>query len=239
MLFSSHCSDFCRVPIIDYHLHCTTCSYDLCLSCCKDIRRASKPSVNEELDDISLATNNSDKEPKSARLTRLNFIEKFSSWKADHDGSIQCPPKENGGCGSCILTLKRIFKMNWVAKLVKNVEEMVNGCKINNCGDSEETGGSLNLLQAANRENDSDNFLYNPSSEDLKSEGIKNFRMQWSKRKPVIVKEVFDDSAMTMWDPMTIWKGIKETAEEKSKDAKRVLKAVDCTDGTEVCRLML
>ncbi|XP_047971298.1 lysine-specific demethylase JMJ25 isoform X2 [Salvia hispanica] len=197
------CCDFCRVPIIDYHLHCTTCSYDLCLSCCKDIRRASKPSVNED-------------------------------WKADHDGSIQCPPKENGGCGSCILTLKRIFKMNWVAKLVKNVEEMVNGCNINNCGDSEETGGSLNLLQAANRENDSDNFLYNPSSEDLKSEGIKNFRMQWSKRKPVIVKEVFDDSAMTMWDPMTIWKGIKETAEEKSKDAKRVLKAVDCTDGTEV-----
>ncbi|KAL1567379.1 lysine-specific demethylase JMJ25-like [Salvia divinorum] len=228
------CCDFCRVPIIDYHLHCTTCSYDLCLSCCKDIRGASTPSVNEELDDISLETNNSDQRPNSTRLTQLNFIEKFSSWKADHDGSIQCPPKENGGCGSCILTLKRIFKMNWVAKLVKNVEEMVNGCKINNCGDTEETGGSLRLLQAANRENDIDNFLYYPSSEDLKSEGIKNFRMQWSKRKPVIVKEVCDDSAMTMWDPMTIWKGIKETAEEKSKDAKRVLKAVDCTDGTEV-----
>lgn len=237
----SRCSDFCRIPIIDYHRHCTNCSYDLCLSCCKDIREASTASVNQELNDIALETNDGDKGPYRARLTQvqLNLFKRFSSWKADLDGSIQCPPKANGGCGSSILTLKRIFKMNWVAKLVKNVEEMVNGCNINSSSDSEEIGGSLRLLQAANRENDSNNFLYYASSEDLKSEGIKDFRMQWSRRKPVIIKEVCDDSAMTLWDPIAIWKGIKETTEEKAKDANRILKAVDCTDWTEVCRLML
>ncbi|XP_057797479.1 E3 ubiquitin-protein ligase JMJ24-like [Salvia miltiorrhiza] len=230
------CCDFCRIPIIDYHRHCTNCSYDLCLNCCKDIREASTPSVNEELNDIALETNDCDKGTGCARLThmQLNLLKRFSSWKADHDGSIHCPPKAYGGCGSSILTLKRIFKMNWVAKLVKNVEEMVNGCRINNSGDSEETGGSPRLLQAANTEDDSDKFLYCPSSEDLKSEGIKDFRMQWSRRKPVIIKEVCDDSAMTNWDPMAIWKGIKETAEEKMKDAKRIFKAVDCTNWTEV-----
>ncbi|KAH6795427.1 hypothetical protein C2S51_036413 [Perilla frutescens var. frutescens] len=232
------CCDFCRIPIIDYHRHCTTCSYDLCLSCCKDIREASTPSVNEESNDIVFETNGSDKAmgPECVRLSRmqLNSFKRFSSWKTNHDGSIQCPPKAYGGCGSSVLTLKRIFKMNWVAKLVKNVEEMVNGCEINSSGDSEETGGSVRLLQAANRENDSDNFLYYPSSEDLKIDGIKDFRMHWSRRKPVIIKGVCDASAITIWDPMAMWKGIKETAEEKVKDANRIVKAVDCTDWTEV-----
>lgn len=214
------------------------CSYDLCLSCCKDIRKASIPSVDKEFE-----TNESDKVtvPECVRLTdvQLNSFKRFSSWKADQDGSIQCPPKANGGCGSSILTLKRIFKMNWVAKLMKNVEEMVNGCKIYTSGESEETGGSGRLFQAANRENHSDDFLYYPSSEDLRSEGIKDFRMHWSRKKPVIIKEVCDDSAMTIWDPMAIWKGIKETAEEKTKDSNRILKAVDCTNWSEVCRLLL
>ncbi|KAL0310655.1 UNVERIFIED_CONTAM: Lysine-specific demethylase [Sesamum angustifolium] len=43
----------CWIPIIDYHRHCTNCSYDLCLSCCNDIREASKPSVKEETNPIA------------------------------------------------------------------------------------------------------------------------------------------------------------------------------------------
>lgn len=201
------------------------------------------PSVKEEMNHIDSRTDDKDKVIVSERVrlldVQLNSFEKFANWKSNRDGSIQCPPKAYGGCGSSLLTLKRIFKMNWVAKLVKNVEEMVNGCKINNSGNPEETGVSLRLLQAARRENDSDNFLYNPSSEDLKNEGIKEFRMHWSRGKPVIVKEVCDASAMAIWDPMVIWKGIKETAEEKMKDANRTVKAIDCFDWTEVCQLLL
>lgn len=168
---------------------------------------------------------------------QLNSFEKFASWKANIDGSILCPPKDYGGCGSSLLTLKRIFKMNWVAKLVKNVEEMVNGCKISNSGNPQESEVSLKLCQAAHRENDIDNFLYCLSSEDLKNEGIKDFRMQWSRGKPVIIKEVCDASAMTIWDPMVILTGIKQTTEEKIKDANRIVKAVDCNDRTEVDQL--
>ncbi|KAI3466663.1 hypothetical protein Pfo_023326 [Paulownia fortunei] len=232
------CCDFCRIPIIDYHRHCTNCSYDLCLSCCKDIREASKPSIKEEINHIAGGTDDKDKVMVSKRVklsdVQLNSFEKFADWKANSDGSIPCPRKAYGGCGSSLLTLKRIFKMNWVAKLVKNVEEMVSGCKIDNSGNPEETGVCLKLCQAAHRENDSDNFLYYPSSEDLKNEGIKDFRMHWSRGKPVIVKEVCDASAMTIWDPMVIWRGIKETAEEKMKDANRSVKAVNCIDWTEI-----
>lgn len=201
------------------------------------------PSRKEEINRVARGTDKKDivMESEHVKLSevQLNMFERFSDWKTNRDGSIQCPPKGYGGCGSSCLTLKRIFKMNWVAKLVKNVEEMVNGCKIYNSGKSEETEVCLRVLQAANRENESENFLYSPSSEDLKIEGIKDFRMQWSKGKPVIVKEVCDTSAMAIWDPMVIWRGIKETAEEKLKDADRVVKAVDCIDRTEVCNLLL
>ncbi|KAL0300730.1 UNVERIFIED_CONTAM: Lysine-specific demethylase [Sesamum radiatum] len=232
------CCDFCRIPIIDYHRHCTNCSYDLCLSCCNDIREASKPSVKEETNPIACGADDKDKPMGSKRVklsdVQLNSFVKFADWKANSDGSIPCPPKAYGGCASSLLTLKRIFKMNWVAKLVKNVEEMVNGCKICNSRNPEETGAGARLWQAAHRENVNDNFLYCPASEDLKNGGIKDFRVHWSKGKPVIVKEVCDASAMTIWDPMVIWRGIKETAEERMRDINRTVKAIDCSNWTEI-----
>lgn len=170
---------------------------------------------------------------------QLNSFKLFGDWRANSEGSVPCPPKEYGGCGSSLLTLKRIFKMNWVAKLVKTVEEMVNGCRISNTCTPEETGVNNRLFQAANRENDTDAFLYYPSSEDVKNEGVKDFRMHWSRGKPIIIKEVCDASAMTIWDPMVIWRGIKETTEEKKRDPNRNVKAVNCTDGTEVYQLSL
>ncbi|KAL3615066.1 hypothetical protein CASFOL_040727 [Castilleja foliolosa] len=209
--------DFCRIPIIDYHRHCPNCSYDLCLSCCKDVKEASKSSLKEEkLSDV-----------------QLNSLKRFPDWETNSDGSIFCPPKAYGGCSSSVLTLKRIFKMNWVAKLAKNVEEMVNGCKVVDSF-SEQTGDSIKLLKAAYRENDRDNYLYYPSSEDLKNDRIKEFRMHWSRGKPVIVKEVCDASVMSIWDPMVIWSEIKETAKEKIKGPNRIVKAVDCINRTEI-----
>ncbi|KAL6553250.1 hypothetical protein OROGR_007092 [Orobanche gracilis] len=232
------CCDFCRTPIIDYHRHCTNCSYDLCLSCCKDVREASKPFLEEEITRIAGGTSEIDKVivPERVKLSdvQLNSFKKFYDWRANSDGSMLCPPKAYGGCGSSVLTLKRIFKMNWVAKLVKNVEEMVNGCKVVSSVDIKQNGVSLKLLKAAYRENDGDNSLYCPSSEDLRNEGIKDFRMHWSRGKPVIVREVCDASSMAMWDPMVIWRGIKGTAEEKMKGANRIVTAVNCIDWTEI-----
>lgn len=170
---------------------------------------------------------------------QLNSFRKLANWKANSDGSIPCPPKEHGGCSSSFLTLKRIFKMNWVAKLVKNVEEMVNGCTICNSGSPGKTGFDLRVCQAASRENGNENFLYNPSSQDVKNEGIEVFRMHWGRGRPVIIKEICDDSAMTIWDPMAIWRGIKEITNEKMKDRNRLVKAVDCSDWSEVYQFLL
>ncbi|GFZ02979.1 JmjC domain protein JMJ24 [Actinidia rufa] len=165
---------------------------------------------------------------------RLKLSDKFPNWKANSNASIPCPPKEYSGCGCLSLTLKRIFKTNWVAKLVKISEEMVNGCKVFDVVSPEETGFNTRLCQCAHREDNNDNFLYCSTSEDIKIEGIGDFRKHWIQGEPVIVKEVCDGLSMTSWHPMVIWRGIRETTEEKMKDDNRIVKAIDCLDGSEI-----
>lgn len=173
-------------------------------------------------------------EPVKLSDVQIEFFKRISDWKANINGSIPCPPRKYGGCGSLTLVLKRIFKMNWVAKLVKNVEEMVGGCKLCDTGYVEETDSEVGLCKAAHRENGNDNYLYHSYSEDIKTEGIENFRKHWRIGKPVIVKEVLNISSSSIWDPMFIWRGVRETADEKTKDEDRTVKAIDCFNWTEV-----
>ncbi|KAL3522218.1 hypothetical protein ACH5RR_015052 [Cinchona calisaya] len=231
------CCNFCRIPIIDYHRHCPNCSYDLCLSCCKDVREASRLFVEGEMENMAAGEVDGKKcvsEQVELSKVQLNLLKKYFDWRANREGSLPCPQREYGGCGCSVLTLKRIFKMNWVAKLVKNVDEMVSGCKVCDSENQDDTGCDLRLFQAAHRENGKDNFLYHPSSQDIKTEGIRDFRIHWSRGEPVIVKEVCDISSMAIWDPLVILRGIRETSDEKLKDVNRTVKAINCFDWTEV-----
>ncbi|XP_050274088.1 E3 ubiquitin-protein ligase JMJ24 isoform X1 [Quercus robur] len=233
------CCNFCRIPITDYHRRCASCTYDLCLSCCQDLREASQNDVKGELADNQIRGKSQDKATATGqvKVSKLKLIlpEKFPGWQANSDGSIPCPPPEFGGCGHSSLNLSRIFKMNWVAKLVKNVEEMVSGCRIYDAGSLENTGlDDPRLYQYAHREDSDDNFLYCPATQDIKSDGIGNFRKHWARGEPIIVKQVFDSPSTSSWDPMVIWRGIQETADEKTKDENRVVKAIDCFDCSEV-----
>ncbi|KAI3710317.1 hypothetical protein L2E82_40095 [Cichorium intybus] len=194
------CCDFCRIPIIDYHRHCGNCSYDICLKCCQDVRKVTKDRENEDTD-FTLA--NLEKPLKQ----NLKLSSKLCDWKANNDGSVPCPPQQHGGCGNSPLILRRIFKMNWVAKLVKNVDEMVSGCQI---------------------------YDIAPSKIDGFCQDISDFKKHWVEGEPVIIKDVCDESSMLGWDPMVMWKGIQETNDEKMKDDNRTVKAIDCFDRSEI-----
>ncbi|GMP61366.1 hypothetical protein CsSME_00023861 [Camellia sinensis var. sinensis] len=111
---------------------------------------------------------------------------------------------------------------------------MVIGCKVYITGSSREIGFNSRLFEYANRENCNDNFLYCPTSEDIKVDGIADFRKRWIRGEPVIVKEVCDGLLMSSWVPMVIWKRIRETTEEKMKDDSRNVKATDFLDWFEV-----
>lgn len=172
----------------------------------------------------------------------------FLNWKANSDGSIPCPPKESGGCGCPSLDLRRIFKMNWVAKLVKNAEELVCGCKVHDVdrfptcvscmgtmvSQSSVLSGS-NLIQSSQREDSNDNILYCAASQDIKREGIFHFQKHWERGEPAVVKHVFDLTSTSSWDPMVIWREMWETTDETMKDDKRLVKAIDFLDWSEVC----
>ncbi|KAJ6434459.1 hypothetical protein OIU84_018051 [Salix udensis] len=233
------CCNICRIPIIDYHRHCANCSYDLCLHCCQDLRGASKHVAETEVDENQIDGRSQDNETPLEQVresrVRLKLPDKYQGWKANNDGSIPCPPKEHGGCNHSSLNLSRIFKMNWAAKLVKNVEEMVSGCKVYDAGTPQKsTLNDSTLCQYAHREDSDDNFLYCPLSEDVKADGINKFRKHWVRGEPVIVKQVFDCSSISSWDPMAIWRGIRETSDEKKKDENRMVKAIDCLHWSEV-----
>ncbi|KAG5006746.1 hypothetical protein JHK82_024686 [Glycine max] len=129
--------------------------------------------------------------------------------------------------------------MNRVAKLVKNVEEMVSGCRISNADGPPETGlNDLRLCQYFHREASDDNYLYCPASDDIKTDGIGSFRKHWKTSEPIIVKQVFDGSSILSWDPMVIWRGILETTYEKEKDENGMVKAIDCLDGSKLAHFM-
>ncbi|XP_074311585.1 E3 ubiquitin-protein ligase JMJ24 isoform X2 [Silene latifolia] len=230
------CCDCCRVPIVDYHRHCPDCSYDLCLNCCQDLRVTTRVDAEDGLGNNFITKKEqciyAPSEQESLPKHRLLLTSKFPGWRANEDGGVPCLPRDHGGCGSPYLTLQRIFKMNWVAKLVKNLEEMVSGCTVDNSSTSSEFNCAL--LECAHREESDDNFIYGPSAQELKRDGTEYFRKNWAKGKPVIVKEVCDISSSASWDPMVIWREICEATDERMNDASKIVKAVDCLDLSEV-----
>ncbi|KAL8166366.1 hypothetical protein V2J09_007865 [Rumex salicifolius] len=219
------------VPIVDYHRHCPNCPFDICLSCCQDLRVASSVSIAA----VTSSSNSCDASQVLSSQSKLPLGEKYPGWRAHDDGSIPCLPRVHGGCGSGSLILQRIFKLNWVAKLVKILEEMTGGCKLSYASNFPGTEVvQSNLYQYAYREESHDNFLYCPTCEDIKTEGVGEFRKHWIQGKPVIVKQVCDNLSISNWDPIILWREIQETSDERMKDANRTVRAVDCWDWSEV-----
>jgi [histone H3]-dimethyl-L-lysine9 demethylase len=194
------------VPIFDYHRHCTNCFYDLCLTCCRDIRDASKTVY----------------EPKG--IFSIHFSELFPSWKASKSGTIPCGPHTSGGCGRSELILRRMLKINWISKLAKSTEEMVYGCRVLEQMDPSYVTGELVCSP------------YCALQDEIKQEGFSRFFKYWERGTPVVVRHSFEMHLASSWDPLTIWRGIKETIDEEIDD-KLIVKAMDCKNQSEVSEM--
>uniref|UniRef100_I1QER1 Uncharacterized protein n=1 Tax=Oryza glaberrima TaxID=4538 RepID=I1QER1_ORYGL len=239
------CCDFCKVPVFDYHRHCPRCLYDLCLDCCRDIRRSrtsvargeyaegravdrSKDTSNKRARMEPSAESANDKSvPQRRDIKNIDIRSLFPTWRVNNDGSITCGPHEAGGCGSS-----------------KNSEEMVNGCKVHvlengcsSCNDGRtlELTGHRNFgVSTCSNNGGIDRFcVFSPVLEDLKSEGIIHFRKHWIKREPVVIRNAFEPSLSSSWDPLNIWRGIQEIMDEEVDDDV-IVKAVDCSNQAEV-----
>lgn len=124
--------------------------------------------------------------------------------------------------------------MNWVAKLVKNVEDMVNGYKVLDAWDFWQLSDSR-FRKLIHGEDSGDNFVHIPSLEMIKSERVHDFEKRLGEGLVAVVEEVLDESSFHSCDPKVLWKHIVEILEEKSKEEDSLVNAIDCLDGLEVC----
>ncbi|KAJ7967730.1 lysine-specific demethylase JMJ25 [Quillaja saponaria] len=125
--------DRCATSIVDLHQSCPNCSYELCLTCCNEIRKGSISGhaelkfqyINRGFDYM----HGGDPLPGSCHLETSNdHIEFNIEWNANSDGSVTCAPIEIGGCGVSVLQLKRILPQGWISDLQVKGSELLQIC---------------------------------------------------------------------------------------------------------------
>ncbi|KAL0305992.1 UNVERIFIED_CONTAM: hypothetical protein Sradi_6016500 [Sesamum radiatum] len=124
----------CQTSIVDLHRSCPNCSYELCLSCSREVRRGQLPGgsnkpIPQYVDRGSDYMHGGDPLPESCRTGILDRMSGMPvKWVVD-DGSVVCPPKEMGGCGSCKLELKRLLPEHWISALKERAGKIMTRCK--------------------------------------------------------------------------------------------------------------
>ncbi|XP_065878305.1 lysine-specific demethylase JMJ28 [Euphorbia lathyris] len=216
----------CKTSILDLHRRCSSCSYNLCLSCCRDILQGSMPGTG------------------SIKSLLSEYPIRSKTWLSRHQEikseCIPCPPCQFGGCGDRFLNLSSIYTSSWVKQLEVDAEEIV-GCyelpetedvfsRCSLCfGTDCEVNGSMQLQEASRREDSSDNYLYYPTIVDIHSD-LEHFQKHWSKGQPVIVRNVLQGTSDLSWDPIVMFcTYLKNNAAKSEND-----RAADCYDWFEV-----
>ncbi|XP_020223398.1 lysine-specific demethylase JMJ25 [Cajanus cajan] len=243
----------CKTSIIDFHRSCPNCSYDLCLTCCREIRGNFLPGelVEQCIDASNAHSHNGEpldlqscnKESSDICLESSPVRPKYL-WRAMKNGAIPCSPEDNDGCGYEYLELKCIFPQNWISKLREKVKRLIKvhglegmptvPARCNSCFKSLDEIDSINdkLRQAAAREGSSDNYLYCPSASDVKCGDLEHFQGHWIKGEPVIVRDALELTSGLSWEPMVMWRAMRELTYHGSKHLN--VKAIDCLDWCEV-----
>nr|XP_043609425.1 lysine-specific demethylase JMJ25-like [Erigeron canadensis] len=238
-VYCNHCS----TSIIDLHRSCPKCSYELCLSCCREIRKNGLRGLkkvefgyfDKGFDYIHGGDPLQDSFPSSSPTSHSRIAIK---WVAEDDGSLFCAPQEMGGCGDLqTLELKRILQEGWISKLEEKAVNILNAINIDQPSDmnsSFTTGGKMNL-KAARREDSDDNYLYSPASTDiLAAKELNRFRHHWAKGEPIIVREVLEQTSGLSWEPMVMWRALCEHVDSVVSLKMSQVKAIDCLAGCEV-----
>eukprot|EP00268_Persea_americana_P029377 TRINITY_DN2841_c0_g1_i3.p1 TRINITY_DN2841_c0_g1~~TRINITY_DN2841_c0_g1_i3.p1 ORF type:complete len:1600 (+),score=371.99 TRINITY_DN2841_c0_g1_i3:372-5171(+) len=248
--------DNCRTSIVDFHRSCSNCSYELCLSCCREIREGHPLRPAEAAmhfpDRGKNYLHGGKPTPMTAvqksaidldvEMSHADPVSPLIEWKADGNGRIPCPPKELGGCGECLLDLKCIFPENWVEDLEAKAEEIVHNyeypemSKECSCFEDGQIGvANTNSRKAASREDSKDNYLYCPTARDIQHGDLDHFQRHWSKGEPVIVRNVLERTSGLSWEPMVMWRAFREIIRTKTDKSKSLsVKAIDCLDWCEV-----
>ncbi|KAL9998759.1 putative transcription factor C2H2 family [Helianthus debilis subsp. tardiflorus] len=232
--------NYCSTSIIDLHRSCGKCSYELCLSCCRDLRNNGL--CDQRKVDYRYFDRGSDYiHGGDPDILQDSFHENIPKrpcdsvveWVANNDGSLLCAPKDMGGCGNCLLELKRLLQEDWIPGLEAKAECILNKYKIDesNIITNSFTSVGKTHLQAASREDSDDNYLYYPNSNEVE---LLRFRHHWAKGEPLIVKKVLEQTPGLSWEPTVMWRALCEHVDPNVRSKMSQVKAIDCLAGCEV-----
>ncbi|OMO76630.1 hypothetical protein CCACVL1_15541 [Corchorus capsularis] len=253
-----YCCSNCKAFVLDFHRSCPKCSYNLCLSCCRDIFQGSAIGSIKELNckcpnkritcvpGIRLSDKNSVRNCKQNHDRYFDSSASLPSRKAP-DGSvpISCPPTELGGCGDGLLDLRCILPLGWFKELEVSAEEIVGSYELPEAFDTfsccslcpatdYEAKGVKQLQEAARRDNSNDNFLFYPSVMNIHGDSLEHFQKHWGKGHPVIVRNVLQDTSDLSWDPIFLFCSYLKNSLTKSENEEELTKATGCSDWFEV-----
>ncbi|XP_049406426.1 lysine-specific demethylase JMJ25-like [Solanum stenotomum] len=234
---SIYCN-YCSAFIVDFHRSCSSCSYKLCLTCCKELRNG-----NLQADASEVRMQNIDNGPSylpgmAEVITRdQTEVAMESKWKPMENGAISCPPKDMGGCSEGTLYLRCLFSELLIFELLLRAKEIAQKCNLHvdsaldhysSKSKGEPSTSGPKVRKAAARENSSDNYLFSPAAVDIQSTNSMHFRFSFSKGEPVIVTDVHDRALRLSWEPTVIWSACRQT-----------MKAVDILNCSNWCMVRL
>ncbi|KAE9594039.1 putative transcription factor C2H2 family [Lupinus albus] len=176
--------DNCKTSIFDYHRSCRNCSFDLCLTCCHELRDGQLLGGTDpvELEFIKCSLEylhgGIEKEKIKVKTKRMHADVKReipqipepdirgwsrSGWHAESDASIPCP-KVNDECCHGFLELKSIFGQTFISELVYKAEELAKAYKLQNA--IETPGNSCSCLKISGNTDVRNNMRKAASRED-------------------------------------------------------------------------
>ncbi|KAM5554580.1 hypothetical protein ABKV19_022798 [Rosa sericea] len=112
----------CKASIVDLYRSCNLCSYDLCLTCCRESRDRHLDGGGKEVTMVYIDQDLEHLHGGKGNIAELLFepspkchVRLKSEWKSNEDGSILCPAEDRDGCGHGHLELRCMSFENKVA----------------------------------------------------------------------------------------------------------------------------
>nr|KYP58268.1 Lysine-specific demethylase 3B [Cajanus cajan] len=220
--------DHCATSIIDLHRSCPNCSFELCLSCCQEIRDgniAPRPELKFQYVNRGYEyMHGGDPLPVYCDLeTYEGHIKSYSVWNAKSDGSISCAPKELGGCGSAVLELRRILPRWWVSDLEAKARSTLEICEIELPSLRQKAVSSYTSMRKDALRGINDNDIE-----------MLIFQNHWANGEPIIVRDALKQGTGLSWEPMVMWRALCENMVSDISSKMSEVKAIDCLANCEV-----